>query len=605
MVTQRQMLALSTPQVRVVSPVFYPEPEVEPPPPGSEGEFRTVISQVVNGRTFTITFDRAYLTGQFVDGSWWVTRLTPDGLHTHVRIESVSPAWGAVGTDGTMANGTMLEYAWTDNLKQGFCDIWKSAGIGPGGASVAAARHSKSNYDVARRFAIPGNVIERATGKHSVIFSRTKSGPWAPYGPPPNYSSEPKPTAGSGEGQLPWLSAPCVLTVLAAPPPANAFRPHPYKVDFDWVTLSDVDFTLLDLRLPTTIGTTLEGVGQSSAPTPTLTARLALHTAPRVEIMGYKKSLPLHPNGDIRQYLDFPNANGGISEPRDIAVHFNISLLRLLMDYTPAEAATHRALAIALIQNGIDYKGWIDAGAGWGYTTGHQGVGFFTPVLLLAYLTNDASVYALTEDTLEPVSGPRVTGGARFRFMEVNKCYILRNSTERSYGYDGVLHPDIEPDYNPIQQVYSYVVKPELPPAVYRGRTFAGPAVYGDRVEDPYMHPTRGPNASNWAGYDATGNWNAFAGGTLAFTMMGDVNVARGKHSLADHPIERAKCPLHFMLTDDSVNYRRPLVGAPASQRILDPWTRRCWDNVGGPSGWGRANYVSNFPIWSSVAQKV
>jgi hypothetical protein len=164
---------------------------------------RATTSATVTQHGITWTFDQARPTGQFVNGDWWVVG--------PVTVVSVSPSAGpaaedraggsveriygasAMSADRRMRNGSMVSPQ--PGREQGYDSRLKNYNSGLSVAFPSALKAGDSLMSTISNEQQPVQVMF-----HSLMWSREKTGAYA-------------------------LKTAAVLTVVAAPPPADAFRP--------------------------------------------------------------------------------------------------------------------------------------------------------------------------------------------------------------------------------------------------------------------------------------------------------------------------------------------------------------------------------------------
>lgn len=279
----------------------------------------TSISQY--GITWTFAADMQ--TGQFVNGDYWVVG--------PVTITGITPASTVVS--GRTMNGSMVNPTAGISVQQGFDSSMTANGFN---AALNAARPGGNDLS-------PGNPLVLAAGSSLI-------------------STISHPTAGN----RPQLTDAAVLTVLAAPPPANAFRPPYCGTDKVIIaTEADIDYSkVASLAKP--------------ASTPNLTTVTNYFTRPWIEINTEFGGREMHPVNNQPNY------------GRDLSNQLVLGLLSLQLDYSNAEK---RDLMIRLVQYGLDVYGAATTGGFWRENGGHN-MGRKMPLLLAATVLNNASIRA-------------------------------------------------------------------------------------------------------------------------------------------------------------------------------------------------------------------
>ncbi len=290
----------------------------------------TVAASVSAGQItqhgITWTFDKAYTTGRFATGDYWVVG--------PVRIVAIDPP-SITRPDGRTINGSMLNPAvnWVqgyDSMMLGSSRSWEPGlNVGrPGGGALSAAN--------------PLVVAGPASLVSSISYPETRD------------SKNTRVMA--------------VLTVLDAPPPADAFRP-PYVGTDKTIrhTLAEVRAELLP-RLPIPAGTTQ-----------TVAAVAALFEKPWVEhMMNWEKE-------------NFCAPDNMPAYGREVAGVVSEGALMLLLDVDPSQK---ELLLRRLVQVGLDNYGITqvpNGAATWTADGGHMSGRAF-PLILAGYLLNDQAM---------------------------------------------------------------------------------------------------------------------------------------------------------------------------------------------------------------------
>ncbi|HLU47636.1 MAG TPA: hypothetical protein VK116_06120, partial [Planctomycetota bacterium] len=281
----------------------------------SNGEFRTSITR--GGITWN--FSAPALTGQYVNGDWWVVG--------PVTIQSTSPSW-----DGRH-HGSSINPRY--GPRQGL--------------------DGRFAYDAALRVSFP-KVVQ---ANSSVVSVRSwKIGEQgAPVVPAAQTLQVPRPAIRNA----------AVLTVVAAPPPADSFRPGYAGTRKRVHTLRDLDLGILPELDPV-------------AGMPSLSSVLGRFEGVWLDLIHAWQGRYLHPDANMPDY------------GRDICATFNEASLLLLLDIDPG---FKRDLAIRLTQIGIDYYSVLQTGGEWGVIGGGIGSGRKWPILLAGALLNDSEMLSI------------------------------------------------------------------------------------------------------------------------------------------------------------------------------------------------------------------
>lgn len=264
----------------------------------------------------TFSFAGPVLSGQFLNGDWWVA---PDGDQP-VLLTDISPAY----------DPTSLKHGWMVN-------------------PVSDRTHS---YDGRLNAAGLGLAIP---GWDPTLL------PTLPLALPPDTSvikavSADSPNSTSATGHLPALQTAVVLTRLAAPPPADSFRPPYFGAVKPLLTLADVQQAKLPSLAPP-VGVTPPALEWAAA-------RFA-----RVQLDHYWQwpSRYMHP---IDNYRATPGAGPVRNYGNHLSMDQHDAMLRLMLnDKTWAEK---RAALINVLQAGLDYYGAAKGGCKWYADGGHM-----------------------------------------------------------------------------------------------------------------------------------------------------------------------------------------------------------------------------------------
>lgn len=300
------------------------------------------ISVTSNGITWT--FAEARPCGTFCTGDPWV--LAP------VTIIAITTDLHAPGfTPGPGQDGSMLTPG--GDSHQGYDDRLSSYRAERNAALSDGERISAAKPLV---IAEPASLVSMVSWLYR---SETDAEPGIPRFN--GGTKAPRPVTRSG----------AILTILAAEPPADSFRP-PYSGPRRAPThrLSDLD---LD-RLPR-----LAAVGDRPDP-----ARLAAQLrGPWIDHVWEYLGAMVHPSQNMPNY------------GRDMAkIILDATLLLLLDPEAIGGEDVRRNLAMPLVQFGIDCGGIADAGGGWQANGGHH-TGRKLPILLAGFLLDDAHLLSV------------------------------------------------------------------------------------------------------------------------------------------------------------------------------------------------------------------
>lgn len=277
-----------------------PEPDPDPQPDPDPGQLSTTATS--NGITWT--FAEPETVGLYLTGDPWVVG--------PVTVVKVDPARTVAG--GRVMHGSMIDP-----------DVGWAGGGGPGnGYPQGFDSSTRDNFylaslDVEARMPI---VVQ---GPASLVSARSYS----------------------AAGTRPQLTDVGVLTVVDAPPPADAFRPAPYAgVTKDApATLADVDFGLLPLvswpgRVPL-VPIAGDGIPDQYVTPRQAVARIWFDPAPD------PAARPLHPANQMPTYgAELADTGGACA-------------LASMEATLPEEE--RRAIAIGLVQVGLDQWGVVSA----------------------------------------------------------------------------------------------------------------------------------------------------------------------------------------------------------------------------------------------------
>jgi hypothetical protein len=249
----------------------------------------------------TWTFDTSYTVGTYANGDYYVVENTPAG---GVTVNSISPAYALDG--GTWhKNGSMINPTAGYTANQGFDSstlAWEEVlNVGDSMPLVLAAGDS-------------------------LLSSSSQA----------------------TQANRPQIYEFCVLTVVAAAPAANSFRPPYVGTDKTLsYTVSDLDYSVLQSLAQPNSGTNV----------PALATVEGYFARSWYEVTTSHEAQDLHPD------LNMPNYG------REMAYELSDGLLSLHLNYSNAQKET---LMIRLVQYGIDIYGACTTGAVWQNDGGHN-----------------------------------------------------------------------------------------------------------------------------------------------------------------------------------------------------------------------------------------
>ena len=286
----------------------------------------------------TWTFDKDYPAGQFVNGDWWVI-----GPVQVVKITTDLHAAGFTPTPGE--DGSMLNPGTT--AKQGYDKRLTSYDT-----SLNAALPNGKPIDADNPLAVPAG-----SSLVSMVSWLYRSDKDAEPGIPGfnGGTKAPRPVTRSG----------AVLTVLAAEPPKDAFRPPYCGSD------KTIKFTAdkLDRSKLLNLGPV--------ANTPDPAAVLKRVERPWIDHVNQYLGAMVHPSENMPNY------------GRDLAQTSSDAILLLQVDFNKLPGKpTKDKLLIAMTQYGIDLAGIADNGGGWPANGGHH-LGRKWPILFAGVVLND------------------------------------------------------------------------------------------------------------------------------------------------------------------------------------------------------------------------
>jgi hypothetical protein len=283
-----------------------------------------VCSEIeTNGVTFR--FGSAYTCGQFISGDWWVV---PSAQGEKVTITAMSPSAYSSGCSASGRNGWQVNPA--VGRVQPFDD--RMAGL---------------TYDSALMPCLP---YAAAPGE-SVL----KTVSWNPTYPKTSW----KDLGDSSTSTA--LDSAAILTILASPPPADAFRPPYVGTEKAIFTKGQVDLSSLPRLDPV-------------ANMPTMLKVRAMFNGPWLDhITGWPGRL-IHPAKNMRNLHDTSNpADYGA----EIGRATGQAILRVMHQESDAEKME---IVIPVVQYGIDLYYQLENGAYWRANGGH-GHGRKLPIL--------------------------------------------------------------------------------------------------------------------------------------------------------------------------------------------------------------------------------
>jgi len=283
----------------------------------------------------TWTFAADHEVGQFCTGDWYV--VAPAGL----TITGITPASLQDPVTGRVMHGTMVNPVAGAAVLQGF----DSSSVAPYSATLNAARPGGADLG-------PGNPLVVPAGS-SVVSSISHA----------------------QAARRPQLSDAAVLTVLAAAPAANSFRP-PYCGNDK--TILATESSIVWSRVPS--------LPSTAAVTPDLFTNVRT-ARPWIEIRTNWQGDQIHPTNNQPHYgRDLTRASGN-------------DFVAALCD---VPQATKRAAVIGLCQYGLDVYGAALTGATWAADGGHN-MGRLAPLLFAGHVLNLSAVLARGNAATYPI----------------------------------------------------------------------------------------------------------------------------------------------------------------------------------------------------------
>jgi hypothetical protein len=275
------------------------------------GELASSVSQY----GITWTFDGEYLVGRFVTGDWWVVG--------PLTIESVAPA------PGGGRNGSMLD---------------------PVGPQAYDARGGSYSAEAGLEFPLP------LEPNHSLVSAISH-----PEEPDCDQGGTPGWLTYSGSCQRGPIATQAVLTVLAEPPPASAFRPPYAGADKPLHLASTICWdSLPDLPAPGSLPDAEATLRHVERPwIDHLNSWTMQHGCATLNMFCYGREI-----GDV---------------------------VSTLAAFVLVDSPHREDVALRLVQLGIDNYGVLEAGGGWGSDGGHFNGRKF-PIVFAGGLLGDAAM---------------------------------------------------------------------------------------------------------------------------------------------------------------------------------------------------------------------
>lgn len=310
---------------------------------GGGGEATAPVAlTAVTSNGITWTFAAALLSGTFVTGDPWVLGpVTITKISTDLHAPSFTPG---LGQDGSMLNpGVDMYQGYDDRLTSYKAEL--NAGL-IGGRLVSP--------DNPLMITGPASLVSMISWLHRSAEDAEPGIPEFNGG-----THQPRPVTRSG----------AVLTVLTAIPAAGSFRPAYSTTDrTPHHTIAELDLTRLASLAPV-----------KPLPDP---ARLVKDLrGPWFDHVHQYLGAMVHPSQNMPNY------------GRDMANPLIDAALLLNLDATAVPGLDKTALAIPLVQFGLDCAGIADAGGGWPANGGHH-LGRKLPILVAGLLLNDRRLQA-------------------------------------------------------------------------------------------------------------------------------------------------------------------------------------------------------------------
>lgn len=392
-------------------------PPAAPAVPDKGPEMRQEVSQ----HGITWTFDRPHPVGRFITGDWWVAG--------PVTIVSITPAPGPAPAEQAAASGKSRYGAVAlqdDARMRNGSMIIADARLLPGKA--AANPGEQQGYDSRAKNYHPGLSVALpcTLPAGQALVSSVSTTALTDKGEPSSPSA--LGDAGiflAGKVANVVLSDAAVLTCVAAPPPADAFRPAYAGTSQRFHTASQLRTGLLPRLKPV-------------AGTPDFARIARLFERPWLD----------HTSSWLVQHT-MPGRNQPVYG-REFARLTSLASLMLLLD-VPEEQ--RRPLLIGYVQLGIDLAGLAQAGRQWFPDGGHW-QGRKWPILFASLLLDDPALRAFP--ALTP--GQTVYGGLRYQpeAGDAPATTLFQEDLDSYYGTGGdgqrvlwqiCVHTGIKPPY--------------------------------------------------------------------------------------------------------------------------------------------------------------
>ncbi len=285
------------------------------------------VCSSITSQNVRFSFDKAYACGQFASGDWWVV---PDAAGG-VTLTALSPSPYSSGCTPTQRDG------------------WE---VNPGVSSAQAldSRIRGTTYTPSRMPCLP----YRASAGQSLV----KTNSWNPTKADCWWTSNSTTET--------CLQDAAVLTVLATPPPADAFRPPYAGTAKPIYRTSELDLGLLP-RLPKVTGT------------PTLAQARAMFGGPWLDHIEGWPGRAIHPSNNMRT---LENTSDPADYGAEIARATGQAALRAMHDESNSEKLP---LVVSLVQYGIDLYHQLPLGNLF-LAFGGQGNGRKLPILFAGRL---------------------------------------------------------------------------------------------------------------------------------------------------------------------------------------------------------------------------
>lgn len=331
--TSRIRLAVSAPmRLRAQTPVIIAD---SPPDPPADPSMRSSVSQ----RGVSFTFDAPRQTGQFVNGDWWVVEPTAGA---GVTLTSVTPDAffdGSTAYHGMMVNPTgRLTHGYTSRL---------------------------ASYNPAENRGLMPQTIAANSSAIKAVAPATSASPVANY---------------------PVIDDHVVLTVLAAAPPANAFRPPFFGTDKRIFTTDNIDLTKLPSLTPP--------AGVTPVTLAAVKRRFAGPQVDHVSSYTFRQGHSAYAFASLVEPGLVSNYGGDLA--RD-----NVEAIQRLMLNDPL--ADKLPALYNVLQAGIDWYGMSKGGVRY-WADGGIFVGRKVPVVFAAVMFDDADMKTVAGNTTEVFS---------------------------------------------------------------------------------------------------------------------------------------------------------------------------------------------------------